>query len=173
MLHERFVVSIEYFVQPCKRIHIQGWLSVITARTLNPTLAKSGIHLLISHFIGEWFLFQEGSVSLLGWTFSRRQSWKLQLLWKNPLLHLVPRNYHYGIVQIFVNTFDRLLKHNHCRRPVFPEAIWQLSAKQLQQMLIFSRYSTKAVVVLSEEVYTFDMKCTVTLMRIVSKYWKI
>ena len=74
---------------------------------------------------------------------------------------------------MFVNTFHQWLKHYHRALSVFPEVIWQLSANHLHQMLFFSRYPTRAVVVLSEKNYTFGMNCTVTLMKIVSKYWKI
>ena len=165
---ERFVVTIEWSVLPCKRIYI--WRMVIDNSSTN---FESNFHSIIESNFPHLFLFQRGSVSLLGETFSRKQSSKLQFLWINSLLYLVPQNHHGGIVQIFVNTFHRWLKHIHWTLSILPDAIWQLSANQLHQMLICSKRSTGAVIVLSEEVYTFDMDCTVTLTRILSKYWTL
>ena len=154
----------------------EGWSSVITARTFYPTSAKSSIHLLISRFNHSPVIFISGREHItVGIDFFKEVIIKSTIsLNKFPSPSCPTKSplwYWKGFCKYISSTIKT---QSLTRQFVFPEAFWQLSLNQLHQMLIFSRHSTKrAVVVLSEEVYTFDMSCTVTLMQIISKYWKI
>ena len=122
----------------------EEWSSVITARTSNPTSAKSSVHLLISQTFQPFasdFCFRKGAYHYWGRLFQGDNQEKYHSVEQIPFILSHEITTVGGIVQIFVNTFHRWLKHNHWTRAVFLEVIWQLSANQFQQMTLHSPFS--------------------------------
>ena len=143
----------------CNRVNalkFEGWSSLITARTLNATSAKPSMHLLISHFNHSPLIFvSEGKRITIGINFFKETIMKTTIPLNKFPFSSCPTKSPLWCCTDFCKYISLTIKTQSLDTVCFSEVIWQLSTNQLPQMLIFSRHSSRAVLVLSEEVYTF------------------